>query len=187
MASPACAVAVIAEPTFGTAGPRCGRWSQAWPVTAESNTSVLPNRDIVPAVGCKPGDILTARVRRNGNVERTAKGPKLELGKAPRIGYGLEVDQGPAGWDKPCPGTRRTVVPRGSGTSRNTTFAPSAVQAFRGAPTSQQGSHRSQPDSTRVTRRSSPRMPGSAPTRPPPSGTGRHVTGVARQLIYVSH
>jgi hypothetical protein len=110
MASPSSAVALIAEPPFGTGAPRCGRWPQAWPVTAGSNTSVLPNRDIVPAAGYKLGDILTVRVRRNGNVERTAKGPRFEIGKAPRVRYRHE---GPAGRDKPCPGTRRTLV-RGS-------------------------------------------------------------------------
>jgi hypothetical protein len=167
MASPSSAVALIAEPTFGTAAPRCGRWPQAWPVTAGSNTSVLPNRDIVPAAGYKLGDILTVRVLRNRNVERTEKGPRLKIAKAPSIGSGLEVDQGPAGRHKPRAGTPHTRLPRESGTSRNTTFPPSAAQAFRGAPTSHQASHRPQPDSTRVIRRSSPRMPGSAPTRPP--------------------
>jgi hypothetical protein len=150
MASPSSAVALIAEPTFGTAAPRCGRWPQAWPVTTGSNTSALPNRDIVPAAGYKLGDILTVRVLRNRNVERTAKGPRLKIAKVPSIGSGLEVDQGPAGRHKPRPGTRRTRFPRESGTSRNTTFPPSAAQAFRGAPTSQQASHRPQPDSTRV-------------------------------------
>jgi hypothetical protein len=165
MASLACGVAVIAEPTFGTARPRCGRWPKGSPVTAALavavsssaqpasaavtvgwNTSVRPNRDIVSAAAYKLSGTLAVRVLRNGNVKGTAKGSTLEIGKAPVIGYGLEADHGSPGRDKPCPRTRRTLVPRGSGTSRNTTFAPSAAKSSEALPTAQQASHRPQPD-----------------------------------------
>jgi hypothetical protein len=165
MASPPCAVAVVAEPTFGTARPRYGRWPEGSPATAAlvvavsssaqpasaavtvgSNTGVLPNRDIVSAVGYELGDTLTVQVLRNGNVKGTAKGPTLEIGKAPVIGYGLEVNHGSAGRDSSSGCTRRTLAPRVSGSSRNTTFAPSAAKPSEALPTVQQASHRPQRD-----------------------------------------